>query len=237
MRALLEKIARIIKGQDFSIDKDIPLEYLLGVAIHRLVMLLRGKRRMLFSHNRGKRIFLGSRVTLKCLSKIRIGDNATIYDNVYLDALSKNGISIGDGCSIGTGTIIRCSGNFKEIGYGFSMGNNSSLADNCFVGATGGVTIGNDVIGGQNIRFHSSNHIFNDSELLIRKQGVSSKGIRIGNNCWIGAGAVFCDGITIGDGCVIGANAVVTKDFPDNSVIAGVPARIIDRRTVKNNEL
>ncbi len=65
---------------------------------------------------------------------------------------------------------------------------------------------------------------------LIRKQGINAKGIRIGNNCWIGAGVVFCDGVEIGDGCVIGANSVVTKSFSNNCVIAGVPAKVIKQR-------
>ena len=106
----------------------------------------------------------------------------------------------------------------------------SSLADNCFVGATGGVYIGDNVIGGQNIRFHSSNHVYNDTKTLIKEQGTISKGIMIGNDCWIGAGVVFCDGVNIGSGCVIGANSVVTKSFPDNAVIAGNPAKIIKMR-------
>jgi acetyltransferase-like isoleucine patch superfamily enzyme len=59
---------------------------------------------------------------------------------------------------------------------------------------------------------------------------VSHKGIKIGNNCWIGAGAVFLDGAVVGNGCVVGANAVVTKKFPDNSIIIGIPAKLYKRR-------
>lgn len=65
---------------------------------------------------------------------------------------------------------------------------------------------------------------------MIREQGVTHKGIKIGNNCWIGAGAVFLDGAELGDGCVVAANAVVTKKFPSNSVIGGVPSKIIKNR-------
>ncbi|MGN0374716.1 MAG: DapH/DapD/GlmU-related protein, partial [Butyrivibrio sp.] len=86
-------------------------------------------------------------------------------------------------------------------------------------------------------RFHSSNHNFNDTEILIRKQGVTAKGISIGNNCWIGAGVVFCDGVSIGDGCVIGANSVVTKEFPENCILAGSPARIIGMREHNENKI
>lgn len=56
------------------------------------------------------------------------------------------------------------------------------------------------------------------------------KGIKIGNNCWIGAGAVFLDGAELGSGCVVGANAVITKKFPSDVVIAGIPAKVISYR-------
>lgn len=97
-------------------------------------------------------------------------------------------------------------------------------------GAAGGIEIGDDVVAGQFIRFHSENHNYNDISKLIRNQGVSHKGIKVGNNCWIGAGVVFLDGAELGDGCVVGTNAVVTKNFPENSVIVGVPAKIIKKR-------
>lgn len=64
------------------------------------------------------------------------------------------------------------------------------------------------------------------------KKGKSPK---IGNNVDISMGAKIIGDITIGDNCIIGANAVVTKSFPDNSVLAGVPARIIKRREEIND--
>lgn len=92
--------------------------------------------------------------------------------------------------------------------------------------------IGKDVIAGQYIRFHSENHNYSDVNRLIREQGVTHQGIQIGNNCWIGAGVVFLDGAELGDGCVVGANAVVTKKFPRNTVIAGIPAKIVRNRGI-----
>ena len=55
--------------------------------------------------------------------------------------------------------------------------------------------------------------------------------ISIGDDCWIGGGAVICPGVTIGNRCVIGAGSVVSKDIPDDCMAAGVPARIIKKLT------
>lgn len=225
----VEQIAGNAKTDKYKIDLDTPISYILGLSFERAIMLIRGKIRF-FGGNHGKKLFIGKKVTLKCKSKLHIGKSVSIQDNVYIDALSLQGVHLNNGCSLGKNSVIRCSGNMQQLGVGFFLGMNSSLADNCFIGATGGVFIGNDVIGGQNIRFHSSNHKFNSTDILIRKQGVSAKGIRIGNNCWLGAGAVFCDGSSIGNGCVVAANSVVTKKFPDNCIVAGVPAKIIKYR-------
>ena len=91
----------------------------------------------------------------------------------------------------------------------------------------GGIQIGNDVIAGSYISFHSENHVFDDTSLLIREQGVTSKGIQIGNNVWIGAKATFLDGAIVGNNSVVAAGAVVNGIFPDNVVLGGVPAKII----------
>ena len=117
-----------------------------------------------------------------------------------------------------------------EVGKGFKMGQYTSIANDCFVGAAGGVEIGDYVAIGQNVRFHSENHGFSDPDKMICEQGTTHKGIKIGSDCWIGAGAVFLDGSEIGNGCVVGANAVVSGKFEDYSVIAGVPAKVIKKR-------
>jgi len=228
----ISMIASSIKASNssFEIDLDIPISYLIRMAFGRLTMLIRGKVRSRRMINRGKNIFIGKNVKLICKSKIEVGSGSTLNDNVYIDALSKEGVILGNNCSLGKGTVIRCSGNLRKIGSGFSLGDRSSLADNCFIGATGGVHIGKDVIMGQNVRFHSSNHVFSNNKVPIREQGIVSKGISIGNNCWIGAGVTFLDNASIGDGCVVAADSVITKRFPDNCVLAGIPAKIIKMR-------
>lgn len=93
--------------------------------------------------------------------------------------------------TIGKRSIIRTSGSVTAIGKGFKMGSHSSFGNDCFVGAAGGVEIGEYCAFGQNVRFHSENHRFDNPNKPIHEQGVTNKGIKIGNDCWIGAGAVF----------------------------------------------
>ncbi|MFT3923634.1 MAG: acyltransferase [Myxococcales bacterium] len=71
-----------------------------------------------------------------------------------------------------------------------------------------------------------------DAARAIREQPVSSKGIVVGADVWIGTQATVTDGVRIGDHAVVGAGAVVTRDVPDWAVVGGVPARVIgDRRS------
>lgn len=91
----------------------------------------------------------------------------------------------------------------------------------------GPVAIGNHVNLAQGITVTALNHNFENQEQRIDQQGVSTKQVIIGNDCWIGANAVILPGVTIGEHSVVAAGAIVTKNVPAHSLVAGVPARII----------
>lgn len=219
----INKLANKVLQRDMKFPEDMPLGYLLGICVQRGIMLLRGVCTFPVRY----RFMRGKRVSIRCKSKIHLGVSVTFQDEVEVDALSREGIYLGDYVTIGKRSIIRTSGSVTAIGKGFKMGHHSSFGNDCFVGAAGGVEIGNYCAFGQNVRFHSENHRFDDPNKPIHEQGVTNKGIKIGNDCWIGAGAVFLDGVTVGDGCVIGANSVVTRDVASGAVVAGAPARVI----------
>ncbi|OYQ33333.1 hypothetical protein CHU92_13030 [Flavobacterium cyanobacteriorum] len=174
-----------------------------------------------------KKVFLGTSVTVLNKRNIVFGKNVTINSYTEIDAYASEKIVFGDNVKIGSYSKLLSTSHLAKYGKGMVIGPNSAFGDFTHFGAPGGITIGRDVIGGSYISFHSENHNFSDPGILIREQGVNSKGIQVGNNIWIGAKVTFLDGATVGDNCVIAAGAVVRGEFPDNCIIGGVPAKII----------
>ena len=100
----------------------------------------------------------------------------------------------------------------------------------------GPVKIGNAVILAQNVAVSGLNHGYEDIQVPIRDQTVTTFPIIIEDDCWIGANAVVTAGVTIGKHCVIAAGSVVTKDIPPYSIAVGNPARVIKRYDFEKKE-
>ncbi len=114
--------------------------------------------------------------------------------------------------------------------YRITIGNNVTLNELCYISGFGGVTIGNGVRIGNRTTILTSDHICNDENTPIYKQGIKTKGgVIISDDCFIGAGVIIMDGVKIGSHSVIGAGSVVTHDVPSNCVVAGNPARLIKK--------
>ena len=93
----------------------------------------------------------------------------------------------------------------------------------------GPVTIGSHVNLAQGITVTALNHNFENTIKRIDLQGITTKQVIINDDVWIGANAVILPGVTIGRHAVVAAGAVVTTDVPENTVVGGVPAKIIKR--------
>jgi len=115
------------------------------------------------------------------------------------------------------------------------------IGDNTRIGIhntiIGPVTIGNHVNLAQGITVTALNHNFQDISKRIDEQGISTKPVVISDDVWIGANAVILPGVTIGRHVVVAAGAVVTADVPENTVVGGVPAKIIKKINTGNNSL
>jgi acetyltransferase-like isoleucine patch superfamily enzyme len=220
-------------GKNYEINSFVPNSHLIRLSILYLVNFTRWKIKA--PRFLSKIIFLGRNSKIINQNQLFIGNKTRIGKNVYIDCLSKEGFHIGEDVNIGDNCYIKATWKLDDIGVGFKIGNGSSLGENSFVGAAGGVTIGENVISGQSIRFHSENHIFTDINIPIKYQGISRKGITIEDDCWLGAGTVFLDGVKVGKGSVIGANSVVTKDVPPYSIVIGSSATVIKTRSLNKN--
>lgn len=228
---MLRKLLFKFSGKEDK-DPSVPTRLVYEQAIDYGFALCRGFFKVIGCKMNGT-IFVGSRTKIVGKNNLVLGKNVNIGKDCFISCYSKRGITIGESSKIGDNSVVRCS-NLQHLGEGLFIGDHSSFDAECFFGASGFIRIGNDVIAGRNIKFHAENHEYKDAEKLIREQGVSSKGIVIGNNCWIGSNVIFLDGSRIGDGCVVAAGAVVVGEYPNNTVIGGIPARVIKQRCISN---
>jgi acetyltransferase-like isoleucine patch superfamily enzyme len=164
------------------------------------------------------------------LVKLRLGKR------LRLDGLA----FIGPGCSLEVkpGATLEL-GRWSWVGHGcklrshegtISIGAKSVLGQECTISSFQHVSIGRECVIADRVMLIDFDHGVVEVERPIRLQGIYKRDVDVGHNCWIGYGACILRGVTVGDNCIVGANTVVTKDVPDNAVVAGAPARTLRMR-------
>jgi len=148
-----------------------------------------------------------------------------IEDYVLLDSglKAESCLVIGTRCKIKQGVILRTYDGSIKIGDRVSIGEHTVIAGH------GNISVGDCTLIAGHCCISAANHIF-AVHGLIRFQGETAKGINIGNNVWIGVGAIVLDGVTIGDGAVVGAGSVVTHDLPACTICFGAPCKVVKER-------
>ena len=153
------------------------------------------------------------------------GRQISICEGVIIKGF-KN-ISIGSDFFINPNAVIHASGDSTRL----VIGNKFALNFGAMVIADHGLLeIGNGVMIGPNTVIRTSNHGHSDLATLLWEQNQVSGKVLIEDNVWIGANVVILPNVTVGTGCIIAAGAVVTKNTPPNTVVAGVPARVVKNR-------
>lgn len=175
-------------------------------------------------------IFAESGAKIQFGNKVKAGSGLNLMKSSLINALSYEGVEIGDNFTLGKYSIIECTGVLRNVGNSLKIGNNVGINHYCFIGVRGDIEIGDNVIFGPRVNIFSENHNFDSIEIPIKNQGVTKGKTIIGSDVWIGANVSIMSGVNIGDGCVIAAGAVVTKNIPAYSIIGGVPAKIIKSR-------
>jgi acetyltransferase-like isoleucine patch superfamily enzyme len=218
-----------LKGYEYRLDRSIPLSSVLAIMLRRLAWLCRGFAKCLLLQRKFRLVYIAPQVNLRNASLIRFGRNVTLERGVIIDGLARDGIEFGDNVMIGAYSIIRAS-LLANLGAGLRMGNDSALDAYSFIGISGEITIGNNVIMGQHVSFHSESHNHSRTDVPIKLQGTRRVGIVIEDDCWVGSNTVFLDGCYVEKGCVIGAGSIVRGRIPAYSVAVGAPARVVRSR-------
>ena len=151
----------------------------------------------------------------KNINSVTLGNNVKIYDFVNL-----YGCTIGDDSKIGT---------FVEIQKNATIGKNCKISSHTFI--CEGVHIEDNVFVGHNVTFINDKiprSVNEDGSMQSEKDWQVIETF-IKNGASIGSSATIMCGVTIGEKAIVGAGAVVTKDVPPNSIVAGVPAKIIKK--------
>jgi len=195
----------------------------LRALVYRLIMRLEGV------------VAIENGVRLRFADNIRLGSGVYLDQGVYLHACP-GGIEIGEGTYVMHHAELHVY-NFRDFSQsGIRIGRDSLIGEFCVVRGTGGVTIGDRVYLSPMVHIYSNSHVIDDPDRCFIDQGLTTEGVIIEDECWIGAMSVILDGVTVGYRGVVAAGSVVTRDVPPHSVVAGVPVRVIRDLNVPKSE-
>jgi acetyltransferase-like isoleucine patch superfamily enzyme len=139
-------------------------------------------------------------------------------------------VELNEHIRIGRGSRISSFCRIKAAGP-LTIGRDVSVTNGTCIAASGeGIEIGDDCLISPNVTILSANYRHSELDRPIRQQGMTSKGVKIGSNVWLGAGVVVLDGSAIGDGTIVAPNSVVSSRLPPNTIVQGNPARVIFTR-------
>ncbi len=133
-------------------------------------------------------------------------------------------VDLSSNLKMGKGVVISSFTKLKALGGAVELGAGSGFATGCFI-STGkkGIITGKNFLCGPNVSITASNFVAN----RLGEGSHTSRGIRIGDNVWIGANSSILDGSVIGDNTVVYANSVISGKYPANVILRGCPAKVI----------
>lgn len=228
---ILEKLFTKVKKEKVTISYPFSLRELFIILHEKGRDLLRGMLlvKPFLKQSRGF-VFAGKGAKVQFGHKVKAGSGLNLMAHATLNALSYDGVEIGNNFTLGKYAIIECTGVLRNVGNSLKIGNNVGINHYCFIGVRGAIEIGDNVIFGPRVNVFSENHNYENPDIPIKEQGVTKGKTVIGNDVWIGSNVSIMSGVRIGNGCIIAAGAVVTKDVPDYAIVGGVPAKVLKSR-------
>ena len=153
-----------------------------------------------------------------------------LRDRAFVSASSN--VQLSKLVRLGKGSVVKPYAIMQTSGGRISFGRNCAISSfNHIAAGQADIVVGDDVRIGPHVTIVATTRVYGKKNLRIVDQGYADRGIRIGNDVLIGAGAILVDGCQIGDGAVIGVGSIVTGKVAPYSVVFGSPTRVIYWRT------
>lgn len=171
---------------------------------------------------------IATRIRLELL-RLKLGSNLR-FENVQHFALSTE-LNINKGAMITFGNRVYfrrgCALKVRE-GAKLELGNGVMFNNNCIIGCRDHISIGDGTVFGPGVYIYDHDHDYRSG---LHSQRYLKSSIRIGKNCWIGAGTIILRSTTIGDNCIVGAGCVIKGCYPDNQLIVQKRETIVSKFT------
>lgn len=172
------------------------------------------------------------------MQRMSIGKSSYVEQPMQIDGAKF--IQIGDNSSIGRYAWLGAFSSYRKQQFSpsITIGNNVRIGNYACITAIDKIEIGDGCLFSEYIYISDHAHGIDASEEISPKdQDLYSKGcVTIGKNTFLGYRVSILPGVALGKHCVVGANSVVTKSFPDYSMIAGIPARIIKKYSLEQKK-
>lgn len=161
------------------------------------------------------------------VTKPHIKTEGFVFLGPKVDLYARRGygrLTLGRWVWIGKGNALRCHEGNLKIGDKVVFGGKNTI--NCYLD----IEVGDECIFADWIYVCDFDHKYDDMQVPIKNQGIVKSPVKVGANCWVGEKSTVLRGVTIGEGCVIASHALVNRDVPPNSIVGGVPARVLKQR-------
>jgi len=140
-------------------------------------------------------------------------------------------VDLSSNLTFGKDSVVSSFSKIKAFDGPLRFGSRSGVATGCFIASgPGGIDIGDNFICGPNVNIVAINYNYSSKNMHLEDAEKTSKGIKIGNNVWIGSGCTVTDGAEIGDNTIVVANTLVNRRFKSDVMIQGSPAKVILKR-------
>jgi len=162
---------------------------------------------------------------VECFGAVLIPESTIIEPLAVVFVGERGRLNLGEMNTLYPGMSIRIDQGWMETGREVSFGSGCHIYE-----PRAGLSIGDNCMIGGGVLICGVNHGYAIQSVPMRQQSINAAPIIIGQDVWIGMGAIILPGVTLGNGSIIGAGAVVTSDVPASTVVSGVPARFVKLR-------